>query len=243
MNATLMLHAGGWSAGVDDLVAVPVPAPTESYVPVPYGRLVEEVKLQLPRFGLSVDREEYGLARDGRQMFGVLSCRNGRPDRDYCLAIGLRSSYNRTLSVGLVAGSRVFCCDNLAFAGDVSASRKHTVHVLRDLPDMVYRMLSQVCDQRGRIDHEIGAMKGRALDSMEADHLIVEAVRRRAITPSRLSKVLREWARPTHVEFSARTAWSLFNAVTEVLKGCSPRAQMDGSLRLSSLFRRELSLN
>jgi hypothetical protein len=243
MSATLMLHAGGWSASVGDLVSVPVPAPTDSYVPVPYGRLVEEVKLQLPRFGLAVDREEYGLAREGRQMFGVLSCRNGRPNADYCLAIGLRSSYDRTLSIGLVAGSRVFCCDNLAFSGEISAARKHTVHVLRDLPDMVYRMLSQVSDQRGRISQEIGGMKNRFLTAVEADHLIVEAVRRRAITPSRLPQVLCGWERPRHAEFSPRTAWSLFNVVTEVLKGCSPRVQMDGSLRLSSLFQRELSLN
>lgn len=45
------------------------------------------------------------------------------------------------------------------------------------------------------------------------------------------------------MELSPRTAWSLFNAFTEVQKGAPPRAQMEGSLRLSSLFRRELSLN
>jgi len=44
--------------------------------------------------------------------------------------------------------------DNLAFSGEVSA-RKHPVNALRDLPDMVYRMLSDVCPQRGRIDEEI----------------------------------------------------------------------------------------
>lgn len=240
---TLMLHAGGWSAGIQDLIAVPLPLSTESYVPVPYARLIEEVKLQLPRFGLAVSREEYGLAREGRQMFGVLSCRNGRPDQDYCLAIGLRSSYDRTLSVGLMAGSRVFCCDNLAFSGEVQAARKHTVHVLRDLPDMVYRMLSHVCQQRGRIDDEIGAMKARIVTAREAHHLMVEAMRRRAITAAKLPKILREWERPQHPEFTPRTAWSLFNAFTEVQRLASPRLQMDGSLKLSSLFREELSLN
>src|SRR5437763_654904 len=141
MTGSLILHAGGWTADLNALAAVPLPPSTDSYVPVPYIRLLEEVKLQLPRFGLAVSREEYGLAREGQQMFGVLSCRNGRPDADYCLAIGLRSSYDCSLSVGLVAGSRVFCCDNLAFSGEVQAARKHTVNVLRDLPDMVYRML------------------------------------------------------------------------------------------------------
>lgn len=239
----LMLHVGGWSAGMHDLVAVPVPPSTESYVPVPYGRLIEEVKLQLPRFGLAVLREDYGLAREGLQMFGVLSCRNGRPDQDYCLAIGLRSSYDRTLSVGLVAGSRVLCCDNLAFSGEMQAARKHTVHVLRDLPDMVYRMLSGLCAQRGRIDEEIGAMKARAVSAREAHHIIVEAMRRQAISAAKLPRVLREWERPKHPEFTSRTAWSLLNAFTEVQKAGSPRLQMDGSLKLSSLFREELSLN
>src|SRR5215468_2213035 len=105
MSGSLVLHSGGWSASPSDLGGGPLPPSTDSYVAVPYGRLLEEVKLQLPRFGLTVTREDYGLAREGRQMFGVLSCRNGRPDQDYCLAIGLRSSYDRTLSVGLVAGS------------------------------------------------------------------------------------------------------------------------------------------
>ncbi len=237
----LMLHAGGWSAGIQDLASVPLPQPTESYVPVPYSRLIEEVKLQMPRFGLAVSREEYGLAREGRQMFGVLSCRNGRPDLDYCLAIGLRSSYDRTLSVGLVAGSRVFCCDNLAFSGEVQAARKHTVNVLRDLPDMVYRMLTQISTQRSRIDSEIEAMKRCALTTGEADHLIVDAIRRRVIKSIRVAEVLREWDAPQHPEFQGRTAWSLFNAFTEALKSSGPRAQMDQSLRLSSLFREAMN--
>ena len=60
---------------------------------------------------------------------------------------------------------------------------------------------------------------------------------------SRLPKVIEAWEAPHHEEFAPRTAWSLFNAFTEVAKTSPPRAQMEGSLRLSSLFRRELSLS
>ena len=59
---------------------------------------------------------------------------------------------------------------------------------------------------------------------------------------SRLPKVIEAWEGPRHEQFAPRTAWSLFNAFTEVQKGAAPRAQMEGSLRLSSLFRRELQL-
>ena len=72
---------------------------------------------------------------------------------------------------------------------------------------------------------------------------MVEAIRASVLPASRLPKVLEAWEEPKHEEFKPRTAWSLFNAFTGVQKGASPRAQMEGSLRLSSLFRRELRLS
>lgn len=112
-RSQLVVHAGGWEATKADLASVPVP----------YPRFVEELELHMPRFGLTISEERFALARDGQQMFGVLSCTNGHPDADFCLTIGLRNSYERSLAVGLVAGTRVFCCDNLAFSGEVTMAR------------------------------------------------------------------------------------------------------------------------
>ena len=168
---------------------------------------------------------------------------NGKPIADYALVIGVRNSYDRSLSVGLTLGSHVFCCDNLVFSGEVTMHRRHTVNVFRDLPDLIYRMLSQVSSMRERIDGEIAVMKVREPPPAQAHHLMVEAIRANIHPASRLPKVIEAWEEPAHEVFLPRTAWSLFNAFTEVQKGAPPRAQMEGSLRLSSLFRRELSLN
>jgi hypothetical protein len=240
MSGTLVIHRGGWKATKADLASVPVPEPTESYHPVPYGRFIEEVELHVPRFGLTVRSSQFALARDGAQMFGVLTCVNGKPADDYALAIGVRNSYDRSLSVGLTLGSRVFCCDNLAFSGEVTMHRKHTMNVFRDLPDLIYRMLSEVSSMRERTDRETAAMKAEVLGPHRAHHLMVEAIRADVLPASRLPKVIEAWEEPKHEEFEPRTAWSLFNAFTEVAKGTSPRAQMEGSLRLSAIFRREL---
>lgn len=86
-------------------------------------------------------------------------------------------------------------------------------------------------------------MKVRELPPAHAHHLMVEAIRANVLPASRLPKVLEAWEAPKHEEFAPRTAWSLFNAFTEVQKGSGARGQMEGSLRLSSLFRQELSLN
>ncbi|MFH1679705.1 MAG: DUF932 domain-containing protein [Candidatus Eisenbacteria bacterium] len=234
MLGLLVLHRGGWEARKADLASVPVPEETASYCPVPYARFVEEVELHVPRFGLRITQERFALAREGRQMFGVFTCGNGR--KDYALAIGLRNSYDHSLSVGLVAGSHVFCCDNLAFSGEVTMRRKHTPNVFRDLPDLIYRMLSKVSSMQSRIHEEIAAMKARDLSPETADHLMVQAIRMNVLPASHLPKVMEAWERPKHEEFAPRTAWSLYNAFTGVLKSRSARVQMESGLRLSQTF-------
>ncbi len=219
----------------------PCPSRPPAYHPVPYGRFLEEIELHVPRFGLTVTDRRFALARDSNQMFGVLTCRNGGPDTDYALAIGVRNSYDRSLSVGLVAGARVFCCDNLAFSGEVQVARKHTVHVFRDLPDLIYRMLSQVGSIRDRTSHEIETMKATTITDERAHHLMVAAVRRRVVPASWLPKVIRAWDTPQHEQFEPRTAWSLYNAFTDVMKLRCARAQMEGGLRLSGVFREQVA--
>ena len=94
-----------------------------------------------------------------------------------------------------------------------------------------------------RIDGEIAATKVHELQPAHAHHLMIEAIRANVLPASRLPKVLEAWEVPRQEEFASRTAWSLFNAFTEVAKTSPPRAQMEGSLKLASRFRRELSLN
>jgi len=242
MTQELVVHRGGWDTTPADLASVPVPESTNSYVPVPYGRLVEEVKLHIPRFGLKLRSERYALAREGDQMFGVLSCTNGHNAEDWCLAIGIRSSYDRSLAVGFVAGSHVFVCDNLAFHGESEFSRKHTLNVFRDLPDMVYNLLSRVSAMQSAIATEIEAMKARAVEDQLAHHVMMLSVREAVVPASRLPKVLELWEGPGNSIEGPRNAWRLYNAFTGAMKTRSPRDQMDGTLRLTRVFRKALSL-
>jgi hypothetical protein len=204
-----VLHKGGWVATKADVASVPVPEETDSYVPVPFSRFIEEVEFHVPRFGLTITEERFALARDGEQMFGVLTCTNGVAHSDYALAIGLRNSYDRSLSVGLIAGSHVMCCDNLGFSGEVGMQRKHTANVFRDLPDLIYRMLSGVSSLQSRIHAEIAEMKECELHVKSTDHFMVEAVRQNALPASQLPKVIDAWEKPRHEELAPRTAWSL----------------------------------
>jgi hypothetical protein len=71
VSETLVVHRGGWEASKADLASIPVPEPTESYHPVPYGRFIEEIELHVPRFGLTVRSSQLRSRGEGGQMFGV----------------------------------------------------------------------------------------------------------------------------------------------------------------------------
>ena len=234
------MHCGGWIANLEDLASVPVPVAAGSEAPIPYPSLVDEVKRQLPRHGLSLSRERYALARGGAQMFGVLSTLGGALAQDYTLFVGLRSSYDRSLGVGLTAGSQVFICDNLAFHGEAGVEVEHRSTVLRDLPRLTSELLESVSAMRQRIAEDIQAMKEARLSDQEVPGLVLAAMAAGAITPLELNQVMQAWGRPDHEAFLPRTAWSLFNAATGVLGARGPQDQIDGTLRLTQVFREAL---
>jgi uncharacterized protein DUF932 len=241
----VLMHSGSWPASAEDLAAVPVPEVTDSYCPIPYGEIIGQVKDTLPRFNFRLDREQYALAREGLQMFGVIRVSNGHNRDDLQLAIGLRSSYDKSLAPELVSGTSVFVCDNLAFSGAVHVKRKQTSRSWEDLHFMVYEMIHKVDKLFARTVSIYDQMKGLAIDDTVADHLLLNAARARAFPVAKILTVAKEYKREDErldTAFGRGTAWRLFNAFTEVYKSRNPWQLMTESQRLHSVFENTLAI-
>jgi hypothetical protein len=72
---------------------------------------------------------------------------------------------------------------------------------------------------------------------------MILAVRGGALPASRLPKVLEYYEGMRPEEFGENTAWSLFNSFTAVTGSQAPWRQMEGTLRLTKVFREALSTN
>ena len=120
-------------------------------------------------------------------------------------------------------------------------SRKHTVNVFRDLPELIYKMLQSVTVMKDRMASEIELMKAATLSPERAHHLMVMAVRNNALPASKLPRVLEFYDNMEIDDFRDRTAWSLFNAFTSVIGQQPPWLQMDNTLRLTNAFREVLA--
>lgn len=215
----LILHAGAATATLADVAAVSTPEPQENWTPIPHHVLVTTVIDQLQATGLIVTAQAFGLWQDGARFFGTLALRNGSNHDDYQLVVGLRNSHDRSFAAGLVLGSRVFVCDNLAFSGEVKFSRKHTVNIVRDLPGLASTAIARLHDLRGWQDERISAYKQHQLTDGFVHDFLIRTLDANVAKPTMIPQLLSEWRNPTHEEFAPRTAWSLFNAYTETFKG------------------------
>jgi hypothetical protein len=213
---TLMLHSGANAVSYDDLRAVPVPAPTDTHVPVPHHEIVELMRYTLGFHQHEIAEEHHAITPDGARYFGVLCLRS--PYGEYTDMLGLRNSHDKSLPIGIAFGSRVFVCDNLAFSADHVIRRKHTVRAKRELPGLLADIIQPLKDQRLSQNQRLLAYQQTPLTDAVADHAILSMYRQDVIGLQAIGHVLKAYDEPPH-DWGDRTAWRLFNAATFALAG------------------------
>lgn len=219
----MLLHAGGTTATREQVFAVRTPPGTDTWYPLSHRSLVHEVQSELKACGFRLDGERHALSHEGARYFGVFAISlPSRPQLETGWVVGLRNSHDKTYPAGLVAGTRVFVCDNLAFNGEVRLSRKHTKFAFRDLRQLMTRAVGQLGEKFRKLDERVLAYQQQPFEDPEAHDFIVRSIDSRVITPTQVPDVLKEWREPSHEVFQPRTLWSLFNAYTEVFKGGNP---------------------
>jgi hypothetical protein len=222
MNANLVLHCGASAVERSVLEALITPESTDTWQPVPHIKLVETVEHVLADHGLTVTNQAHGITHDGARYFGLMEIHNGHDNPEYCRVLGLRNSHDKRLPAGLVMGSSVFVCDNLAFSGEITISRKHTVFILRDMPSLIDSTVERIVGAWETQDVRIERYREARLNSRDAHDLVIKALDSGVICASRIPQVVHEWREPRHEAFRPRTVWSWFNSVTECLKDNLP---------------------
>lgn len=221
---TFMMHCGAHQADRQAVEDVATPQSTDTWYPIPHNSLISLVEKSLPQFGLTLGDTSHALMRDEHRYFGMMEVKpeGDQPD-DYGLVLGLRNSHDKSFPAGLCLGSQVFVCDNLAFSAEVVIGRRHTRHIMDDLPRLIGAALGKLVSARLDQDRRIDAYKQAGLTDADAALLIMHAYQQGAIKQTHATKVWDEWAEPSHAEFAEEAnIWRLMNAMTEIQKGINP---------------------
>ena len=214
----LMLHCGATEVARTDLSGIALPPSTRSYMPVGHDTVVDLAEDKLADVGFRFGTQAHSLTKDGNRYFGLVQLLCGNENEQHALVLGIRNSLDKSFPAAFAFGSQVFVCDNLAFSGEITISRKHTTYIMRDLPGLVAAAVSNTSLMRDNQDARFSAWQETKLTDMRADNIICNMVRQGVLNTSRVEKVIKEWDEPSH-DFGGRTAWRLFNATTEALKG------------------------
>ncbi len=236
MIGTLITHSGATSVTARELASIEPPPATKSWKPVRHGELVSVIRDQLATRGLAIRAESYAVQRDGALLFGVLDLA-WHANGEFAAALGLRTGNDRSMSIQIAVGMRVFVCDNLAFAGDLIAlRRKHTAGL--DLPREIGGAIDRYQEGVVALEHGIDRLQRTEISDRTAKEMIFD-VFAQAILPVRFFRPAVDlyFDPPNDApDVTPRTLWGLHNAMTRQVKRIPSGPAFQATVRLGKLF-------
>ena len=233
----LMLHCGGQPATLTEIGNVPMPIETDTYKPVNHRKLIEVVReITLDTLPVKLKQESFGLAKDGKHLFGHLTFTNGLGNDELGMDVGIVNSYDKILRVKIAAGATVFVCDNMMLSGSIQFMRKHTKNVWGDVEEMTKSHIGTLDDAYDNAVKASDDLKKIRITDEQVWKLLGMAYGTRLLTNPMMTTVRNEWEKPSFRQFKNRNAWSLYNAMTFALKKAQPRTIMEKHERLHKMF-------
>jgi len=236
MIGTLVAHTGAVKVSRRELDAIEPPAATRTWKPVRHGELVDALEAELCQRDLQIREEAYAVQRDGALLFGVIDL-FWRKTEEFAAAIGLRTANDKTMSIQIAMGFRVFVCDNLVFSGDLIAlRRKHTSGL--DLQREIARSIDRYQEGVLTLERGIEQLRNSELVDSKAKELIFD-VFDQAILPTRFFGAVSEayfTPEESAVDCLPRSLWGLHNAITRQVRKLSPGPAFRTTARLGKLF-------
>lgn len=237
----LLLHRGGELVTRDQLDLIALPEATDSYIPVSHYHLADKmltISQDILRDYVLIG-ENYGIARQGNQLFAVLKFQNEKAEMG--LSIAFRNSYDRSMAIGMAIGASVFCCDNLSLSGEIVVMKKHTKNVWSELEETAITTIYKSQKNYQQITADANVMRGLPMGNADAFKTMGLLFGQNIISPRQLTVLKDEWLKPSHDEFQPRNLWSFYNGATEALKSTPPIQVMEKHIRLHNLLTEEAS--
>lgn len=237
MIGTLVAHCGAIHVTRKELEVIEPPAATRTWRPVGHGNMVAALEEELSKRSLTIRAESYAIQRSGAVLFGVIDLA-WRQTEEFAAAIGLRTSNDKTLSIQLAVGFRIFVCDNLAFSGDLIAlKRKHTAGL--DLAGEIAGALDRYQEGLLTLEGDISRLKETAITDHDAKVFIFDCFEQ-AILPVRyFESVCSSYFPPEIIDGGSNgthTLWSLHNVFTSHIQRLTPNRAFEANAHLGRML-------
>jgi hypothetical protein len=209
-----------------------VPKQTRTYTPISHTDLINEVKEKLDKANLKIKNEYYSENRSGQQMFGNFTV---TADDEMDMNIGFRNSYDKSMQMGLVAGTRVIVCSNLMFKGDFRTMMMHRGEIAAEVSKEVEAAVKSLEKNYSAIRKDSDSLKSVCVDKHKTAELVGEMLLyENLITSTQLKIIKNELVLKEN--FSDETMWDIYNHTTEALKTCPVSNIVDNHIGVHQYF-------
>ena len=234
----VLTHRGARVVTREQLARIPTPIATSTFKPVAHAELVDMLTSRLLERGVQIAKQEYAVSANDQQIFGKLDFVTGTEMPGLGRAMGFHAANDKSLAIHIVAGVRVFVCDNLALSGSaVVMKRKHTRAL--SLATEINRALDKFETGRRVFEQTIERLNIKILTDAQAKAAIFDMVYTGVIGRSLFDEVSRSYfqaARFGYEDCAQRSAWALHNACTRAVKALSPASQYRTTAALGRFF-------
>ena len=220
------------------------------------------------KYKIDIDdvKEDYLISKNQKQFFGTLTyglkenilyrkdpkIENiyGPPDITE-LTIGIRSSYDKTMSSGIAIGGRVVVCSNLMFVGNITYMRKHTKNSIEDIINQMDDAIKVQVAEYNKIQLVKKRLKNIRIKHKVGNYLLGNLFGNRLINGGQLLTASNCWNNLYyHQQFMQnqmkehnvlgneidKSLWVLYNCITEGLKKNTPMNMMKQHKKVHDAF-------
>jgi len=237
-----MITICGDKLSTSDLQGLEIQRPARAgsrWQPVAHYDLACSIEKTLHERGVNITSESWSVNPSAQVLVGgmcvIFPQSFGIPDiAGLTYALGIRHSNDTRFALTFAAGAQVLVCLNGVITGTWVLHRKHTSGL--DLGQAVADGVARFIEEARAVPQCVAALKDRTLTRRQADHLLMESGRAGLLPWSQIGQAQDEYEHPQHEEFCGRSAWTLYNAVSEVLKRQNPARQMRSLDRFRQLL-------
>ena len=242
-TSTLVLHCGAREVTRDQLDAISANTPpaTASWVPIPHSTVIDMVTKTMTESGFAPRSLKVGVSRGDHRLFATIETVSHLGTPEVTLSVAVVNSTDKSLPMKLVAGSKVFCCDNLSLRSDMMhpVRKKHTRFGLDRFRESVGLAVKQLAAFQAVESERIRKFKEVEIADVTAESVLLRAFDQGVLSHRLLPTAIAEWRTPSFDDFLPRTLWSLENALTTTLgkvRTTNPMRFCALSLSLQSLL-------
>lgn len=228
LNTNLVTHRGSVRMNRLDLKTLPTPEATDTFKPIPHYSLMTMIEEALAYRHIGVEKEEYAVSSDGMKLFGLMEL--SFSTNEVRFALGIRTSNDKSMRLSMVAGYRVFICDNMAFSGEFKPLlAKHSKHL--ELQETLTVAIDRTQRHFDPLTEQIQSWKERHITDEQAKAILYDAfVGSTLKAPLRLLKDADKYFFHDS-RFERNTFWALSNAGTSAFKELKPAQQYECTAR------------